>query len=377
MLIYLLTVFLPTQLGYHFWPNWAYIFGIRVDYLSPIIFLTDVMAWLLIVSNFKKIKINLTKIFPFLVFIILNIVLAREIYVAAYKWLKIAEVLLLALIIIKNVKAKVERIKVLNILFVASFIFSLIGLFQVLLGHTIGGLFYFLGERSFSKFTPGISTANILGHTVLLPYSTFSHPNSLAGFLGVALLIYWLYLPKSVINKIFAGFISLVFLLTGSLGAFTALVVAVCFKQFKRFSMNLLLAVLLIGSMILPFIKNSVNYPQNIFLRLSLSESALKVFVNNPVFGVGLGNFIPSSISVSYPTSGVWFLQPVHNLFLLMLSEIGVVGLIFVVYFLTRIRSAKLQVLITFILISGLFDHYWLTLQQNMLLLGFVFGLLL
>ncbi|MDP2860696.1 MAG: hypothetical protein Q8N98_03190, partial [bacterium] len=43
---YLFLFFLPTQLGRHFWPEWAIINGIRVDYLSPTIFLTDILLFL-------------------------------------------------------------------------------------------------------------------------------------------------------------------------------------------------------------------------------------------------------------------------------------------------------------------------------------------
>ena len=51
-------LFLPTQLGYHFWPPWAYVFGIRIDYLSPTVYFTDVivvaLALLLLFEKRKK-----------------------------------------------------------------------------------------------------------------------------------------------------------------------------------------------------------------------------------------------------------------------------------------------------------------------------------
>ena len=40
---YLLILFLPTQLGKHFWPNFSYVYGVRIDYLSPTLYFTDIL----------------------------------------------------------------------------------------------------------------------------------------------------------------------------------------------------------------------------------------------------------------------------------------------------------------------------------------------
>src|SRR5260221_1150 len=40
----LFIVLLPVQLGLHFWPDWALVSGIRVDYLAPVIYLTDLIV---------------------------------------------------------------------------------------------------------------------------------------------------------------------------------------------------------------------------------------------------------------------------------------------------------------------------------------------
>ena len=50
----LLIIFLPTQLGYHFWPEYTRVFGLRIDYLAPTIYLTDLMMGALIISNLIK-----------------------------------------------------------------------------------------------------------------------------------------------------------------------------------------------------------------------------------------------------------------------------------------------------------------------------------
>jgi hypothetical protein len=62
-----LLLLLPTQLGLHFWPQWASVFGMRVDYLSPTIYLTDIIIFLLAIiaaiekkEIFKKTKAPFT-----------------------------------------------------------------------------------------------------------------------------------------------------------------------------------------------------------------------------------------------------------------------------------------------------------------------------
>ncbi|KKS80681.1 MAG: hypothetical protein UV56_C0012G0001, partial [Candidatus Woesebacteria bacterium GW2011_GWC1_43_10b] len=50
---------LPLQIGKHFWPDWSLVFGIRVDYLSPVIYLTDILVLTLLLvwlgQNFREI----------------------------------------------------------------------------------------------------------------------------------------------------------------------------------------------------------------------------------------------------------------------------------------------------------------------------------
>lgn len=371
MLLYLLTFLLPTQIGYHFWPGYAYIFGIKVDYFAPTLYLTDILVLLLFLLNFKKVKINWGMVFPFLVFALLNIFFSANYLISVYKWLKIFEI---AYLCYYFAKLKLPKIKMFNVLLFSSFFFSLIGIAQVLLGHTIGGPFYLLGERTFNISTPGISLINFAGRNFLRPYSTFSHPNSLAGFLGVVLIMSFLYIPKTRMNKIMAGVIGLTFLLTNSLAAFIAMGAALIFHFSKKNFYKPLIFLIITFSLVLPFVPKMSRVPQEVFLRLSLSVSSLKVFLLNPLFGTGLGTFILSSVRVAYPGSGVWFLQPVHNLFLLILSEVGVVGFFLVFKFLTMIEDKKALVVLVFILVAGLFDHYTLTLQQNILLLGLYLG---
>lgn len=106
--------------------------------------------------------------------------------------------------------------------------------------------------------------------------------------------------------------------------------------------------------------------------RVFLNTQAENILAKSPFFGVGLGNFIPNLERRE-------LLQPVHNIYLLIATELGLVGLgLFSVgfgYLILRIKNKLSIFCILAILITSLFDHYWLTLQQTALLASFVLGL--
>src|SRR3989338_9410931 len=57
-LFFLTLLFLPTQLGRHFWPSFSYILGIRTDYLSPTLYLTDILILLLFIFFIASLKLR-------------------------------------------------------------------------------------------------------------------------------------------------------------------------------------------------------------------------------------------------------------------------------------------------------------------------------
>src|SRR5260221_3480095 len=140
----LFIVLLPVQLGLYFWPDWALVSGIRVDYLAPVIYLTDLIVIALLVVSFKDIKtINLAWIIAITIFALVNIYFANVWQIALLKWFKYLEVFLLGVFIYQNKKLVIENINFpLSIAVIYS---SVIAILQFFLGHTIGGALYLLG----------------------------------------------------------------------------------------------------------------------------------------------------------------------------------------------------------------------------------------
>jgi O-antigen ligase len=130
------------------------------------------------------------------------------------------------------------------------------------------------------------------------------------------------------------------------------------------------------------FFKNlSFLAPQSSFTRRSqLANISLEIFKQHPLTGIGLNNFTAVMEHYGFITATTRFLQPVHNIYLLILSETGLIGFIgFLCLILspliTRQRSLFLIPYLS-LLFLGLFDHYPLTLQPSTLLLFILFGLL-
>ncbi len=392
-LVVLLLFLLPTQLAFHFWPSWAFVFGIRVDLLAPSLYLTDILVLALILLNLNILKIFRKYFLMILVLAVANSIFSTSAPESIYKWVKIAEFTFIGFYFAKQKMLKLSSI--VRILFFSLVIFSLIGVFQFVRGGTIGGLLYFLGERSFNLGTPGIALVSLNGAEHLRAYSTFSHPNSLAGFLGGALLFILLSgkLKRNLFNFLGVSIILVCFLLSFSISAYLGIFLVFSFylfsknKHYFKWIVIIYLLLSIVGSLLSPLASPWVlkTFPlvgQNISQRLDLSYIAGGMVSQKFLMGEGLGTFIVNLPTFKGIFSYSWLLQPVHNIFLLVFSEVGIFGLLifcFLIYktLINQLKSKTLCLLLPFIFIlfTGLFDHYTLTLQQNTLLFSVFMGL--
>jgi O-antigen ligase len=116
--------------------------------------------------------------------------------------------------------------------------------------------------------------------------------------------------------------------------------------------------------------------------RLLLSQAALDISLQNPLFGVGSANFIPELSKLNlYSLSETRLLQPVHNVFLLIMAENGIIGLLIFSLFLLIVskylNSAKKVVIFLAMLFYFSVDHFLWTLQQGQLIFWFLIAFLL
>lgn len=447
---YLLILFLPSQLGYHFWPSWSLVAGLRIDYLSPTIYLTDVLIffiilfWILsckvkVISYLKSVSISpyaflKNKQLFISLFLIISFFLFTPFYLNPFahffKLVKIIEIFLFGFYVSRNLSQNQFK-TIICLLSAGVFFESLLAIVQFVKQSSLGGIFYFFGERNFNSGTPGIAQAIINGKLILRPYGTFSHPNSLAGYFLVSLfLIIYCYSTLHYCqsrfdqekNGIYKKYPSYFFIFVIS---FSLLTIFLTFSRsvwfiagFTFFLVGLLniknflniirkntvlsiflclgffsLSSLLFNPTLSRLSSLATTDSQSVEKRLDLNSLAWKMFVSSPLIGIGLNNFIPNIPKFTQIESQVRFYQPVHNVYLLILSETGLFGLSFSLGFLYKTIKLSLRASLRgvkqspqllsspfilsslfAILLLGLFDHYWLTLQQNLILDSIVFG---
>ncbi len=433
-IFYLTLLFLPTQLGRHFWPEFSYVYGARVDYLSPTIYLTDILIGVLFIawlfpyfaiqnSKFKiqnyrsKFKNNSLLIFLFL-FLIIGIVFSKNQLAGWYGLLKFLEFLFFGYYIATTITLKKLRI-ITAIFSIGVFYESIIAIFQYINQSSAGGLLYLLGERNFNAQTPGIANTRINGELILRPYGTLPHPNVLAAYFLISLTLIFNF-QFSIFNKISIFNLKKFFFITtviiGSVGLFLTMSRVAIFlwflilgyyfvfylkKTFNNKNAIGLLGVLFIGSIGIYFLSPlssrffDLNLTDESFVqRKELVQASFLMIKANPFFGVGLNNFLPnlSDFYDFHASSFFTYLQPVHNIYLLIAAQTGIIGFSFFVWFLWKtilgiknkelgirgnfaiIHNSKFLILVT-VLVLGLFDHYFLTLQQGQLLFSFILGL--
>jgi O-antigen ligase len=407
-LFWFLVLLAPVQLNFYFWPSWSRILGIRSDYLSLVVYLTDVLIWLILGfwvweklrDKSRKLKIRIKKenlyflLLGALIFFFLNVYFAANQSVALYKLAKIIQFSLLGLYIAKN------NLSLTNIrypLSIAVIYSSGLAVAQFLKQSSLDGLFWFLGERTFTVATPGIAKAIIGGQLFLRPYATFPHPNVLAGFTLVSLILMDEAHHKFNFKKILS-ILTLIFGASAIAISFSrsAWVVSVFFgaylflKNYQKkegsrlFAIGLsLIALGLLG--LIAFYSRGFSTAEAMNLRLLLNEAALKMAGSQPLLGVGLGNFVIRLPEYWLSIGTTKFLQPVHNIYLLVMAEAGIIGIGALFWFLIltykkilrtpRVFRSKFFTGLLAISLLGLADHYWLTLQQGQLLLTVILGL--
>lgn len=278
---------------------------------------------------------------------------------------------------------------------------SVIAMWQYLQQSSVG--LRFLGEPVVSNTMQGVAKIDLDGAKVLRSYGTFSHPNVLGGAIVVALLWAYYLFRKNLWVLLAVGAVLLMgLLLTFSRTAFLALgggLLVYFSLSEKRIrirhillwgSIGLFLVVLFHLEGVL-FERIFQGDPQSAVERVQYMTASKGMLMEHPL-GVGLGHFTLYMQEYVPDKFSPWLLQPVHNVYLLLVNEAGAVsGALFVVLLLllfSRIlrvsRHSKeddrlfLDLSLTILAIIGvvsLFDHYFVTLYPAQVLLFLYFGL--
>lgn len=401
---------MPTQLGKHFFPNFSSVYGLPIDYLSPTLYLTDILIIFIFIFSFTKIlKLIFRKyifkfflLLVFILFLLISVSVSKNPMAGLFGILKFIEFSYLGVFIYFNLK-QINKKTIAYILSVGIISESLLALAQYSNQGSLQGLFYFFGERSFNGQTLGIANVSINGALVLRPYGTFPHPNVLAGFLDIAMIIFLSF--RKNISKYFIFIV----LCIGTIGiiisfsrsatlawflfviSFFALSIVEKYKKTKlnprvfsyKNSFLIILTTLVLSIFFISIFGQRFTSikltDESIVQRESLINQSVVMISKDPIFGVGINNFI-NNLNPSFNTS--LLLQPVHNIFLLTFSQTGLIGLglLLLIFFKGIINSIRPRIsiyklgLILSVIFIGILDHYFFTIQQGQLLFTLVFS---
>jgi hypothetical protein len=388
-----LVIFLtPTNLFVKFFVEESYVKGLLVDYLIPKIYLSDffvvaaiIVGWKLIPQkkrfSFSKKFRPLEKLILWLVAILLIVqVFTPKPLVAFYYLTKVVEMILLAWTT-KKLFSKLNKSFLFQILSFTIIFQSSLAVFQFATQKPLLG-YYFLGEPDVSQSFL-VAKSQVFGQLKTLPYGTTTHPNVLAG----AIVIFWLItyrlfkkVGKNPANKLLFLLSSILgwetLFLTGSISAILSLIIGGFLlsstKQIKR-KLLIFIGTMLIAPLAIELATHFIDNP-SIQRRSMLNKAAYSMILNKPIVGVGINNFTARLEHYSNSKEVVRFVQPVHHLGLLLVSETGLLGItILILIFIKKRRNINQNLLTWLLILSPLMslDHYLAT-QQIGLLLGVV-----
>lgn len=109
-------------------------------------------------------------------------------------------------------------------------------------------------------------------------------------------------------------------------------------------------------------------------------QQAKGIIARNPIFGTGIGNYIPTLLKLN-PSNQIWTYQPVHNVFLLAWAELGIFGMLFLVAFLGNLfwqfgrKSLISGALLIAILPMLWLDHWFWSFHYGMMFFAIVVSL--
>lgn len=401
-------------------------FSYPSEFSSAFFYLTDALvslsfAGFIAFQGKKKLeKAEIALFGAFLFFSAYSLTASGSAPFGVYSLARLAFAMLFGTIIAFAVREKAVSLKYACIALSASaMVQASIGVLQFFFGRALG--LRLLGETSFweemGHFTVG-------GVEYLRGYGTMSHANILAAFLGIGILAFlgwWLsvYRNAGIVRKfIFGSGFSLLFLgitVTFSRSGWISLAAALSFvfiilfmagkkpayrntdareDFFSAVTPVVLAAAIVFISMqwvIAPRAHLSATEP-SVSLRALYNDIGITMFMEKPL-GIGIGNQLPHAL-----TNGIFSsfgivrqadFQPIHNLYLIVAVELGAQG---IVMFTTLLGCAAVTALLVlrrspehvapaamlfFMLVFGLFDHFFWTLEAGRLMFWSVLGIVM
>jgi len=291
----------------------------------------------------------------------------------------------------------------------SAFIQAVIAILQFYYQKSIG--LWFLGEPVADVATKGVARVTIDGVSYLRSFGTLPHANILAAFLVLGFIAlaytYFTVAPGAKGSRI-ASVLGMATILCGlvftfsrsgwliaGLSIFTVLAYGFTKHEFRRVALRFLGVVAVSGALLayffgwaiaprVGFVKGEASVDHRVFY----NEIGITLIKSHPL-DVGIGNqVITADANELYVEKGlpqIWLAQPVHNIYILIASELGILGIIvFLVLLFYAFRAVRFKypklvfagIMFASLLAFGLVDHFPWDLHAGRLMFWVMFGIM-
>ena len=204
----------------------------------------------------------------------------------------------------------------------------------------------------------GVSVVQFADERWLRAYGSFPHPNMLGAFLAIVAVLLFTKLLRSrdeesritnhesgmlkciLHNAYFIILISGLFF-TFSRAAWIAFFVGLVIyavqtkawreKIFLQFVLLLVVTATALTVLFFPLVRTRIGGDERLEMKSNKERAtgyreAVQLIKAHPLIGVGIGNYTAAVARELRPNDPAWSYQPAHNIFLLVLAELGIIG---------------------------------------------------
>ncbi|MDQ3008468.1 MAG: O-antigen ligase family protein [bacterium] len=370
----------------------AFVSGLRIDYLLPKFFLSDIVVLGILILEIPRLLPNLKQYLqfpkqwqlPLIIGLLFGAYFIKQLLspnpmASLWYLLKLLEMVALTVVITRR---KLFRYPWVVPSIALSIVFqSVLGMYQFITQHSVAG-YWFLGEVTMSR-SIGLAKATWQGRELILPYGTTAHPNILAGILAVYSLFLMRMRPSRPLSYLSILLGVLVIVLSGSVSASLILLTAAAMYVLGRKlgDSNSAAKIIFYGYLLLIplsiFFISTQSTNASITRRAYLQSAAVDMILSNPHTGVGLNTFVQEVEQYGEFKEVVRFVQPVHHVGLLFLAESGWLGVVllgFCIYLVSRKKRSTSELWLWLAVLAPVLslDHYLYTQQSGLLLVVLV-----
>lgn len=382
------------------------------EYTVPSLYVLDVAMLLAVLWMMPWREIKIKKVWWILVGVIW---LAQNVLVAIHPFFVIWKILTIMLfaLFIWILKRQVSVQTIMSVMILSGVVSAIIALGQFFTQQVFASTWLGMSAQSASRL--GAAVIETIDERWLRAYGMFPHPNILGGFLSIIILlaihkyvsIYkqftivdWsnrtMVLHKGVeVASMLVAFMVLVaglvvsFSRTAWMSVVFGIIVYGATQCRDKFSVVAFAKLVVAGALVVGMFV--ALYPQLFVTRLTGNtrletvsivervagyDKAFELWRDNWIGGVGMGNY-SFALSSLQPGLPAYHYQPVHNVFVLIVIEVGLVGIVLLLAYLwqqrqcVKINELTLPLLVI-IGVLAMFDHYLWSLHAGIVLLAVI-----